>query len=105
MSKRPTIEELEAILSGKEGKYEIQFNPDGSLTTKPVNISVVDAAVELCAFCRMHGYPKEGTPDFFKLTEMVDKLDTALRRGGLIAQNLSPTRTEPHNAKLTDAGH
>jgi hypothetical protein len=97
MTKRPTIEELEEILSGKAGKWEIQFNPDGSLTTKPMNTSVVDAAVELCAFCRMNGYPKEMTPEFQKLTELVDRLDTALRRGGLIAQNLTPTRTEPPN--------
>ena len=47
-----------------------------------VNVELVDAAVELCVFCRISPYPKENTPEFFKLTELVDKLDTEVRKLG-----------------------
>ncbi len=47
-----------------------------------VSVELVDAAVELCAFCRVGPYPKENTPEFFKLTELVDKLDTEVRKLG-----------------------
>lgn len=39
-----------------------------------------DAVVELCAFCKQNGFPEKLTPEFFRLTELVDKLDTAERR-------------------------
>ena len=90
---RPTIEELERILASGE-KPAIEIQPDGSIKAIPQAgkmTAILDAAVELVAFCRTNGYPKEGTPQFFTLTEMVDRLDTALRSEHLIAQKLTPT--------------
>ena len=90
---KPTIEELERILASGE-KPAIEIQPDGSIKAIPQAgkmTAILDAAVELCAFCRTNGYPAEGTPNFFKLTELVDRLDTTLRREHLIAQVLTPT--------------
>ena len=45
-----------------------------------VDVKLVDAAVDLCVFCRIGPYPKENTPEFMKLTELVDRLDTEVRK-------------------------
>ena len=49
---------------------------------------VIDAAVELCAFCRTNNYPEPHTEAFQRLTQLVDKLDSELRCRGLIAQTI-----------------
>ena len=46
--------------------------------------SIVDSAVEVVAFVKSHKYPKEMTPEFFKLTELMDQLETSLRIAGII---------------------
>ena len=50
--------------------------------------SIIRAAVELCAFTRTHVFPREGTDNFFRLIDLIDKLDTSLRAENLMAQDI-----------------
>lgn len=45
-----------------------------------VSVEFVDAAVELVSFCRTTPYPEMGSPEFIKLTELMDSLDTQVRK-------------------------
>jgi len=57
-----------------------------------VNPKFMDAAVELITFCRHNNYPKENTIEFMKLTNLVDILDTEVRK--YITENEYNPRTE-----------
>jgi len=45
---------------------------------------ILDVSVELMAFVKMHEYPKEQSAEYFELTTLFDKLETALRSNGII---------------------
>jgi hypothetical protein len=47
--------------------------------TCEVSQAFVDAAVELAVYCRTTPYPQMDTPEFHKLTQLVDALDTEVR--------------------------
>ena len=47
-------------------------------------LAVINAAIELTIFVKMHEYPKEMSEDFFKLTELCDRQETALRAAGYL---------------------
>lgn len=38
--------------------------------------AVIDAAVEVATFSKTHEWPKEGSPEFFELAQMLDRLAT-----------------------------
>ncbi len=50
----------------------------------PRLLAVIDAAVELTVFVKMHEYPKEMSDDFFELTKLCDRQETALRAAGYL---------------------
>ncbi len=83
----------------------LDSQPDTSALVEAQTMPVVDAAILVCAFCKMNGYPKEGTEQFFKLTELVDKLDTALRiwRKGLLAKKLLKSLQVENGSALASA--
>lgn len=41
---------------------------------------LLDAAVKLCAFTKTHEFPREGTEDFYELTQFIDALDMEVRK-------------------------
>lgn len=45
-----------------------------------VSVEFVDAAVELTSFCRTSSYPEIGFSEFIKLIELIDALDTQVRK-------------------------
>lgn len=45
-----------------------------------VSVEFVDAAVELTSFCRTSSYPEIGSSEFIKLIELIDALDTQVRK-------------------------
>jgi len=60
--------------------------------------AIADAAAELCSFTRLNEYPEKMTPEFFRLTELLDRLNTELARAGIIAKTLSP------NVRVSESG-
>lgn len=46
-----------------------------------------DIAVELYVFVKIHDYPVEGTPNFFELTRLFDKLETTLKKLNIVPKN------------------
>ena len=46
--------------------------------------AVVDAAIDLTVFVKLHDYPQEGTADFYELTRLCDVQEPALRAAGFI---------------------
>lgn len=46
--------------------------------------SIIDAALELVLYVKTHEYPKEGTDKFFRLTQLLDQLETSLRKAGIL---------------------
>jgi hypothetical protein len=63
--------------------------------------SIIDAAVELCVFCKTHGYPSFPSDNFFILTDLIDKLDTALRKNGLMPEQLTTAKSEENQTVTT----
>ena len=56
---------------------------------------IISAAIELCSFCKSNEYPKFPSPEFCKLTEFIDKLDTALRTQGLMGPYNNLSKVKP----------
>lgn len=42
--------------------------------------AIIDAAVEVATFSKVHAYPAEGSPAFFEFAEKLDALATAIRK-------------------------
>jgi hypothetical protein len=40
--------------------------------------TIEDAALNVMAFVKSHTYPKEGSPEFFVLIDLLDQLETAI---------------------------
>lgn len=77
---KPTLKELEEILD-KAGQGAIITLPNGEIR---VLTPVLDVSIELCAFVKTHEYPECQSAEYFELTILFDKLETALRTSGII---------------------
>lgn len=59
---------------------------------------IINAAKELIKFTKMNEYPEKCTPEFVRLTELLDKLDTELRR----YETPAPVELCKHNIPIDD---
>jgi hypothetical protein len=57
---------------------------DGGGKGGPQNVGVVNAAVELIKFTKSHEYPEEHTKEWMTFTQLLDSLETELRRAGIV---------------------
>ena len=46
--------------------------------------SVLDAAIRICVFVKMHEYPKVNSNEFVEFTNLLDQLETTLRKNKMV---------------------
>jgi hypothetical protein len=78
----PTDIAAMTIYSSGTGKFYRDAHAVGHLflAEREPSGEILDAAVELSAFCKSHDYPDKGSADFNELTRLVDRQDSAIRK-------------------------